>query len=189
MVRLQRKNDSFKEICRILSLGRYKDNGERAKLSTEMGFKHTLVALDAVLVECPQLISVVREAQYQIKVDKRVKEVEQDEMKVLAKENAHKHRQLKRFEANQERWLHSKDFLSRGDIAEKDMLYLRPITEQLAWQRVSQSRTPLIKNTIPGKYFSRMPGSSKKFLVNLLENQEKWYDMDHSRNGTHEQQV
>ena len=40
-----------------------------------------------------------------------VKEVEQDEMKVLAKENAHKHRQLKRFEANQERWLHSKDFL------------------------------------------------------------------------------
>ena len=50
---LLRNNKHLKELMRLLSLGRFKDNGERQKLSTEIGFKHTLLQLDAVLVNCP----------------------------------------------------------------------------------------------------------------------------------------
>lgn len=90
-----------------------------------------------------------------------------------------------RFGENQERWLHSKDFLSRGEIAEKDMLYLRPVTEQLAHIRVAKS--PLVKNSISASAYSQMPGVSKKFLISLLNKHDNWHDKDRIRRSSDEQ--
>ena len=118
-------------------MGRFKGNGEREKLSTEIGSKYTLVKLDRVLEECPQIIQVFHDVQYQLKVERRIVELERDEMKTIEHETELRKRQLQRLEVNQERWLHSKDFLHKGEIAEKDMLYLRPITESLAIQRIN----------------------------------------------------
>ena len=129
---LSRSNSALKELLRILSLGRFTGNGEREKLSTEVGFKYTLVELDRVLEGCPLIIQVFRDVQYQLKVERRIVELERDEMKTIEKETEQRKQKLKKLEVNQERWLHSKDFLNRGEIAEKDMLYLRPITESLA---------------------------------------------------------
>ena len=64
--------------------------------------------------------------------------MEHDEMRDYAMQTEIKKVKLQSFENNQERWLHSKYFLSKGEIAEKDMLYLRPITETLAMQKVSK---------------------------------------------------
>ena len=56
-------------------------------------------------------------------------------MKDFAEQTEKKKERLAKFQVNQERWLHSKDFLLRGEIAEKDMLYLRPVTEALVASR------------------------------------------------------
>ena len=72
----------------------------------------------------------------------------------LKKKNAEKKKLLAVFENNQERWLHSKDFLHRGEIAEKSMLYLRPVSEGLAAQKFFGTKNrPLLKHELKGETY------------------------------------
>lgn len=89
---LSRNNSNLKELLRILSLGRFVGNGEREKLQTEVGFKYTLVELDNLLERCPLIVQVFRDVQYLLKVERRINELEKDDMRLVEKELEHKKR-------------------------------------------------------------------------------------------------
>ena len=55
-VTLARNNANMIKLLKILSLDRFKDNGERQKLRTDLGFKHTLVELDKILQKTPKIL-------------------------------------------------------------------------------------------------------------------------------------
>ena len=70
------------------------------------------------------------------------------------------------------------------------MLYLRPLTESLAIQKVFKNKKrPLIRQELRGSVYSRMPAVSKRFLINLLSKHENWHDRDHVRTGADERMV
>ena len=93
-----RSDANLKNFLRILSLGRFTKNGELEKLSVKKGFKHTLVELDNILIKCPRIMSCVNDVAYQVKVDKRVNELEIDETKEIQQKTEKKQKLLKVFE-------------------------------------------------------------------------------------------
>ena len=65
-----------------------------------------------------------------VEVQQRIKEIEKGEQEKKAKDNLKREELLDYFQKNQERWVHSVDFLRKGEISEKDLLLLKPLTDQ-----------------------------------------------------------
>lgn len=95
-----RDNSWLNKLLKILSLDRYSGNGQRDKLNTGLGFKYTLLEFDNLIEACPLIQSCVRDVEYLMKVDRRVVELEHDEMKEFAKKTDQKKERLAAFEAN-----------------------------------------------------------------------------------------
>ena len=95
----------------------------------------------------------------------------------MREQNERRARQLAHFKKNEERWVESKDFLLKGDISEKNLLYLRPLTFGTPPHQIASN------NDLSSHKFRSMSGKTKKFLVTRLKNQDRWYDKSSVNNA------
>lgn len=47
----------------------------------------------------------------------------------------------------------------------------------------------LVERKVTGQSYSRMPGATKRFMINMLANHENWHDKDKVRKGADEREV
>jgi hypothetical protein len=89
--------------------------------------------------------------------------IREEEEKINAKQvaiNAERRKRLADFSKHEERWIGSINFVRKGEIAEKDMLFLHPNDEPLDSLFDDNSKEPL--KTIKGDEYAKLSGNEKK---------------------------